>query len=1504
MATEAPGSARPAWQTDDLDEEWVEEDEASFGTQSISLTAPLPGFLHTPSTDRDDSAESPLSPVAGGTFLIRDDLPAALLPTTPGRPKGGIKDFFSPLPLEKMFEPPSPPPHKPATLTFSTAPTIPSRLSQAFTPDDSQSEAETAGQNEEAQRGGFKPTPPTDFLVPPSSALGTNKSGSEYQFTFSAPRHNPLFPQAQSTPGQCKSMLNPPVTDPRLRLFQLQYDTFTREHLSAMVDSIAVNTPSGGNSEGNDSPSSLIHVSASKNQQTPASDDTPIRSVKRVKLSPPTEYYGEGDGEGATIARPRMLRVDYVGESRSLMQQIRQARDFSTISTTATTQSPASQPPHKSRSTKPLQAPSSFASSESFPQQAIQNQHPWSDEAVAGHLLVPPANPDNELRSGGSSPTMTTHSGHSSLAIRQQAEAFMQQIKNDMKGSKRLFSGDTEISPYTQAEDGAESVTDKSHHSLWSAATHEKENRSRKKSPILGSPRRPTASQRFQQSPRKYSRSVSGEQDRSSVHEISNMSIEAPWQTATHSSIATVAAVSDHIHNVPDIKVITSTFVATTVHSSSPPSQIPPLYPTASLRSNDDLNRFVSTSTASGTMVTASSAPSFIKHAGPVHITHITPSDVPSLPQRIGRMVYDKEQMKWTKAVSHVASEVDDHRDQTTGTDAESEDPFKDIDSLREDDSGGLHHGEEEAGDENHVILESDGEEDGYDSARPVDMSRIEEVEEDEANDQEEVDLTSFTFDGPSVAAIRVVPSEEEAGEETSDSESDVQDGRPADAEDKPAQSVFDSEDELSHDSPLSPTRGANLPIEEKPVADTDKPSSLTTPIPPRSALKSTSITPTSAMKDPNRDKFRTPAQRIGHRRSVSFSDGKRDGPIRGLSTKPHDSDDDIGTSLTATTTTTSSLDPSQPSDCSPSARSKRLAEMMLKLEITDSPTRSSMSGRSTGNQLLPLGNRRPSSQMAVVNSSGTSRRLFSMSQRSNVTEQDTRMNATFLTECSFGLAHDKLVQVITDVQPFEPYWEELNSVDLSRKSLESVARLKEFMPRLDSLTLNCNRLSWLSGVPGSVRTLSVASNLLTAVTSFSHLLNIENLDVSHNEIDSLTQLQCLRHLRELRADGNKITSLDGLQKLDGLTKLSVQGNLIREVDLSLYRWARLEMLNLSQNRLIKIRGLASSLPGLIALNVDGNALEQIEPGGAMPRLRILRASNNRLQTLNAAPFGNVRTLYVDNNSLPGLVKAERLGKVENLSMRNQNCRDFHLPTRQFRDVKRLYLSGNKLRSDFIDEPCYNLIYLEVAACRLTGLPQQLGQFVPNLRVLNLNYNFLEDVTPLEGLTRMKKLTMIGSRLKGTKPLIRVLQRMPEVEMVDVRMNPCTLGWYLPLLVRDVPGALQPSEKGDDHEYGQGHGSSQQQGGDWRGNRGCGWQELDAKFRRDLPDDVYVGRLGYRGLVMGACPRMRMLDGVEVTEKERTKANHLLQGILSKQAKSIGKNKSGSAGNSADGSGS
>lgn len=98
---------------------------------------------------------------------------------------------------------------------------------------------------------------------------------------------------------------------------------------------------------------------------------------------------------------------------------------------------------------------------------------------------------------------------------------------------------------------------------------------------------------------------------------------------------------------------------------------------------------------------------------------------------------------------------------------------------------------------------------------------------------------------------------------------------------------------------------------------------------------------------------------------------------------------------------------------------------------------------------------------MATVGSpngdGSSSRRVSSRSQSLSSKSPRTgskNANATFLTECSFGVTHDRLVQVITDVQPFEPYWEELTTIDLSKRNIDSVARLKEFLPRLDSLSV------------------------------------------------------------------------------------------------------------------------------------------------------------------------------------------------------------------------------------------------------------------------------------------------------------------------------------------------------------------------------------------------------------------------------------------------------------------
>jgi Leucine-rich repeat (LRR) protein len=55
-----------------------------------------------------------------------------------------------------------------------------------------------------------------------------------------------------------------------------------------------------------------------------------------------------------------------------------------------------------------------------------------------------------------------------------------------------------------------------------------------------------------------------------------------------------------------------------------------------------------------------------------------------------------------------------------------------------------------------------------------------------------------------------------------------------------------------------------------------------------------------------------------------------------------------------------------------------------------------------------------------------------------------------------------------------------------------------------------------------------------------------------------------------------------------------------------------------------------------------------------LSKLRVLRVSGNKIQRISGAVFPNLRTLYADSNNLSGIDKAGKLGKLENLSLRNQ----------------------------------------------------------------------------------------------------------------------------------------------------------------------------------------------------------------------------------------------------------
>lgn len=378
------------------------------------------------------------------------------------------------------------------------------------------------------------------------------------------------------------------------------------------------------------------------------------------------------------------------------------------------------------------------------------------------------------------------------------------------------------------------------------------------------------------------------------------------------------------------------------------------------------------------------------------------------------------------------------------------------------------------------------------------------------------------------------------------------------------------------------------------------------------------------------------------------------------------------------------------------------------------------------------------------------------------------------------------LVDRLAEVEPFEPYWEDMEELDVQGKRLESLHKLEEFCPNLVTLDATSNTLRNLNGVPSTVRHLRIVDNQLSELTSWARLGNLQYVDISNNDIKTLSGLKNLVHLRGLKADNCGLENLDGLKYHDGLQTLRARGNRIASVDFDGTRLHKLVELDLEDNQITSARNL-DQLTALAALNLQRNALDTFAPAasGALPGLRTLNVSDNQLTALDVRTLPALRVLFADRNCLSRIRGFSNTPRLDTVSLREQALvaserLDISSLYHAY-EIRKLYLSGNRL--DSFDPPVdfLNLHLLELANCGLTSLPANLAAAVPNLRKANLNFNALTDLRPLGGIGRLKKALVAGNRLAHAYSVIEVLAEMPHLTAVDLRDNPLTQGFYPPI---------------------------------------------------------------------------------------------------------------------------
>ncbi|KAF9194813.1 hypothetical protein BGZ50_005693 [Haplosporangium sp. Z 11] len=473
----------------------------------------------------------------------------------------------------------------------------------------------------------------------------------------------------------------------------------------------------------------------------------------------------------------------------------------------------------------------------------------------------------------------------------------------------------------------------------------------------------------------------------------------------------------------------------------------------------------------------------------------------------------------------------------------------------------------------------------------------------------------------------------------------------------------------------------------------------------------------------------------------------------------------------------------------------------------------------------------------------------------SRVSRKDSLCNES--NSEAFKIALSYLRRHVNDLYPYDD-WEQIKTLDLSKRGLESTAHLDQLVEAVEVLTLNENKISYLTGVPMSVKTLQARSNLLMDLTNFAHLINLQYLDISHNGISDLTGLSSLTHLRELIAEGNCIKSVSALQQMDGLIRLDVSHNCLTSLDFRWSRLQRLEYLNVSYNKIEQLENL-ESLAGLIHANLAHNCIEDVRLVQPLRRLRILRLSKNKLATFDAMSFPGLRTLYLDDNRLQLLENCQTLTRLENFSARDQELDGLVIDMTEFMNSRKLYLSGNPIRALDFQMQFFHLEYLEICSGCLKELPLDFAALFPNLRGLNLSDNELKSIEPLNGLLRLRRLILVGNLLKKFGEVHSLLKRLPS-------LNPLTSNMYPAMSVSTSQGSA--SRYKDTYRTNQNSETEQD------------WRRRDIGFRRALTDAMYLKRSVYRAQIIKSCKRLEWFDGGAIQQRERERVPLVLRDLV------------------------
>ncbi|KAJ3179033.1 hypothetical protein HDU85_004988 [Gaertneriomyces sp. JEL0708] len=377
---------------------------------------------------------------------------------------------------------------------------------------------------------------------------------------------------------------------------------------------------------------------------------------------------------------------------------------------------------------------------------------------------------------------------------------------------------------------------------------------------------------------------------------------------------------------------------------------------------------------------------------------------------------------------------------------------------------------------------------------------------------------------------------------------------------------------------------------------------------------------------------------------------------------------------------------------------------------------------------------------------------------------------------------------------------------------------------------------------------LDLRSSGLSGTVRIPQLCNLRVLDVSQNAIRDLKALAPLANLKELRAEANQITDCHFLAYMPRLAKAYLRANLITVLRVSSGEQCRLEILDVSYNRLKNLEGV-EHFEHLRELTVDHNSLESITTKTPLPQIEILSAAHNNLSHFDAHFWPNVQALDLDGNLISSMSNEKLLTQLRTLSLEFQRVDRMSVRFAYFQDLRSLRVSDCPLQD--LEQLCYNnqLRTLDARAAGIKRIPDIFGMSLPNLEYLDLTQNGILSTHGIKYLKGIRFLYLTGNDIQDFAMLLASLKGLSKIEVLDLRFNPITSKFY------PHPESYEGI---------------------------ASWDEAERKFRQALSDQDYVRRACYRSTIICSLRgSLRRLDQLATDDKHKRIAKYHMKKLKS-----------------------